>query len=505
MGCGSTKQEKNSIIVKPHNEDPGSSISKAVITDHSTHNVKLHSTAHVIIKNPALLSQNYLQSVKIGEGSHGFVRVATHKISGQKRAIKSIEKSKFSEAERRDMFLNEINILKQMDHPNIVKLFEFYEDNTHFHLVTEYVAGGELFDYIISTKRLSECIAANFMRQILSAIAYCHDNNIAHRDINPENLLLDKEGAEAVIKIIDFGKASIINHRSKNKSKHGNAYYIAPEIYSNSENNEKCDIWSCGVVLYILLCGKPPFNGRKDEEIVKRVMSGVVSFSDPIWESISNDAIKLIKKMLVVNPKNRISAKDALRDTWVTGNMKIRTVTQDDIPLSRLMTFHQEKKLETAVLKFIGSALIGKEESKRMYESFKSIDRNGDGKLSKEELLEAYTKLRSNKQAALEEVERLMESVDVNGSGFIDYSEFITACIKKDHILINNNLDVAFKAFDIDGSGKITVAELKEILGVAEDTDHAIDELLRNVDENGDGDIDINEFKEMMIQFFNKH
>ena len=483
-------------------QDAGSSLSKPITLSQSNNQLKPMTSSHVVIKNPALLTKNYLQSVKIGEGYHGFVRVATHKLSGQKRAIKSIEKSRFPEAEYRDMFLNEINILKKMDHPNIVKLFEFYEDNTHFHLVTEYVAGGELFDYIIASKRFSESIAANFMRQILSAIAYCHDNNIVHRDITPENLLLDKEGAEAVIKIIDFGKATILNHQSKIKNKYANAFYIAPEILSNSESNEKCDIWSCGVVLFILLSGKPPFNGRKEEEIVSKVMSGVLSFSDPIWDSISSEAIKLIRKMLVPNPKQRISAKDALRDAWITSKVKRRSVTQDDIPLNTLITFHHEKKLETAVLKFIGSALISKEESKRMYESFKSIDRNGDGKLSREELTEAYTKLMKNKQEALDEVERIMGIVDTNGSGFIDYSEFITACIKKDHLFINNNLDLAFKAFDIDGSGKITVEELKEILGVAEETDEAVDELIKKVDGNGDGDIDINEFKEMMTQFF---
>lgn len=500
MGCGNSKQpDSQSIIPKILVPIVSNSQPAEIKPENPNSNMAKIDVVHIVINNPGKLIQNYTQSAKIGEGSHGFVRVAVHKASGQKRAIKSIEKLKVTGDDGRNQFLNEINILKKMDHPNIVKLYEFYEDETYFHLVTEYIAGGELFDYIIHSKMLSEPIAANFMRQILSAISYCHDNNIAHRDIKPENLLLDKEGEQAIIKIIDFGKSVEFTHGAKLKQKCGNAFYVAPEILGNSGYDEKCDVWSCGVILYILLCGKPPFYGKKDEEIVKKVLSGEYSLSGPVWTNISEPAIKLIQKMLEINPKRRISAKNALSDPWILSNLtRNKTVSDDFIPLNNLRNFHTEQRLEHAVLSFIGSNLMSKEESKKMYSNFKSIDKNNDGKLSKEELLEAYMKT-MNKEDAIDEVKRIMESVDTNQSGFIDYAEFIAASVKSDHLISDENLEIAFKAFDIDGSGKITVGELKEILGVALESEDIVNRLIEKVDSNGDGEIDIKEFKQMML------
>ena len=177
-------------------------------------------------------------------------------------------------------FFNEVDILRKADHPNIIRLYEFYEDEKHYHLVTEYISGGELFDFIIKSKMFSEGIAANFLRQILSAVAYCHEHNIVHRDIKPENILLDKESPDATVKVIDFGTSAIYEETKQLTQKYGAAYYIAPEALRR-DYNEKCDVWSCGVILYIFLCGRPPFSGRNDKEILLRVLQGHFTMPGP--------------------------------------------------------------------------------------------------------------------------------------------------------------------------------------------------------------------------------
>lgn len=223
------------------------------------------------------IKDHYIMEDQLGKGAFGFVRLATHRVTNQKRAVKTIHKNSIiNDTEERAKFISEIEILRKTDHPNIVKLYEFYEDEEHYHLVTEVVKGGELFDYIIKSKMLSEKIAAHFMRQLLSAVLYCHQKNIVHRDLKPENLLLETSGPDATLKVIDFGTSAICEPTKNLTQKYGTAYYIAPEVL-RKDYNEKCDIWSCGVILYILLSGKPPFYGRNDRDIIRRVEKGEYS------------------------------------------------------------------------------------------------------------------------------------------------------------------------------------------------------------------------------------
>lgn len=210
---------------------------------------------------------------------------------------------------------NEIKILKQLDHPNIVKLYEIYQDNQNIYLITEFLEGGELFNLILKSKHFSENIAAKIIKQLLSAISYCHAQNIVHRDLKPENMLLvDKDRFD--IKLIDFGLARSFLPNNSLCSKIGTPFYIAPEVLKK-KYNEKCDLWSCGVILYILLCGNPPFTGRTDELLFESIKLGLVQFNGVEWKSVSNEAKIFIKKLLKVNPEERLSAQQALQDPWI--------------------------------------------------------------------------------------------------------------------------------------------------------------------------------------------
>ena len=461
----------------------------------------LLETSGFIGRRSGSIKDHYIFSTKLGTGAYGSVRLGIHKASNQKRAIKTIEKKSISEDMRqKTKFFSEVDILRQTDHPNIVKLYEFYEDEEYYHLVLEYLTGGELFDYIVKSRHLSEAIAAQFMKQILSAVVYCHRNNIVHRDLKPENLLMDREGPDANLKVIDFGTSTIFDTKKKMKHRYGTAYYIAPEVLQKNYS-EKCDIWSCGVILYIILSGKPPFYGKNDKEIVNSVMEGHYSVQGTEWARISPEAKSLIKCMLTFDPKERISAEQALNHSWIQGLASSNMIGIDALSLNSLQSFHAEMKLQYAILSFIAFQMVSREESKRLSQTFSQIDKNKDGKLSQEELLEAYMQ-QMGKEAAVEEVTKIMKQVDVNNSGFIDYMEFITACSVKEELLSKENLNAAFRILDADNSGKITANELKEYLACDNNVRKEVWEaMIFEVDQNGDGEIDIEEFKNMMINY----
>lgn len=213
-------------------------------------------------------------------------------------------------------FIHETGILKQLAHENIIKIYEMFEDEAQFYLVTELCRGGDLYEEISkrSQKNFSERSAAHIMREILLAINHCHSENICHRDLKPENILLDTDNK---VKLIDFGAAETFDKQQGMKGMIGTAYYIAPEVLNEKGNyNEKCDMWSLGVILYMLLTGLAPFNGKTEEDIFKAIKKGTYSVVPLEKRKISADAIELIRKMLTYAPKLRITAGEALKHQW---------------------------------------------------------------------------------------------------------------------------------------------------------------------------------------------
>ena len=183
----------------------------------------------------------------------------------------------------------------------------------------EYCKGGELFDIISQKGSFSEKEACIIMKQLMSAICYSHQNGIVHRDLKPENILMENDNEDLSIKLIDWGCAKTLKKKEKLHQADGTSYYIAPEVLKGNYD-EKCDIWACGVIFYILLCGYPPFNGESDEEIFESILKGDFEFPAEEWDSVSDNAKILIKKFLTKNPKKRISALESLQDVWFKKN-----------------------------------------------------------------------------------------------------------------------------------------------------------------------------------------
>lgn len=204
----------------------------------------------------------------IGFGGLSTTRKCYHKMTKEVRAVKVTKKEDLEYGERNKL-LAEIEILKELDHPSIARVIDIYEDKKKFYFVQEYLAGGGLFDSLIQNVGFTEYASAVIIKQLLSAVAYLHSKNIAHRDIKPENILFCSNDALNV-KLLDFGNSRKMGENEGMQGVYGTAYYVSPEVLKG-KYNEKCDVWSVGVILYMLLSGNPPFNGRSDVEILEAV------------------------------------------------------------------------------------------------------------------------------------------------------------------------------------------------------------------------------------------
>ncbi|TNV80972.1 hypothetical protein FGO68_gene3591 [Halteria grandinella] len=439
----------------------------------------------------------------LGQGSFGMVQKAKHKLTGEMRAIKRLTKEKMSVSAR--IRLNyEIDILKNLDHPNILRLYEVFEDKKYIYLVTEFCQGGELFDEIIARGKFSERDAAHVIKQLLSAISYCHTRKICHRDLKPENILIDNKETLS-IKLIDFGTSQKFEDEEKMELVLGTAYYIAPEVLKG-EYDEKCDVWSIGVILYILLSGEPPFPGGDDKEILRNVIQGKVSFTREVWKGRSEEVKSFIKKMMKMNSRDRPTASESLQHPWMLKT--IDDVADDGITQEALRTlrrFRTNQKLQQAALTYIVCQLLTKEENDKLKESFQLIDKDADGFISKDELKAGFRKIYSHlsEKDLIREVDRVFEKADLDGDGMIDYSEWQISCVQKEKVLKEDRLVSAFKHFDKKNQGKISATEIKQTLsqGKKIGSSDVWKQIVKEADKDGDGYITFPEFKEMMTQF----
>jgi len=265
------------------------------------------------------IEEHYELHEEIGKGGFSVVYKATKK-SGGEYAVKCIKK-KMVEGDDIKLLRREIQIMKKLSHPNILKLYEVYEDDEQFYLVMELVKGKELFDKIVERGMYSERDAANIILQVVSAVKYLHENGIAHRDLKPENLLSAGEEEREIVKIADFGfSKSFADEGEKLMTSCGSPGYVAPEILTAESYDKSVDMWSVGVIIYILLSGYPPFYADSAPALFKKIMDVKYDFDDSVWDDISDSAKDLIRNLLVKDPQQRYTAAQCLDHPWVKGS-----------------------------------------------------------------------------------------------------------------------------------------------------------------------------------------
>lgn len=436
----------------------------------------------------------------LGKGSFGQVYSCTHKSTGVSRAIKEIPRSRNVHTEDdRLHFLREVEILAKVDHPNIAKVYELYEDRDCFAVASELIPGGELFDYIVQSKKLTESMAAGVMLQLLCALHYLHKCEIVHRDLKPENILLDQKPTspdDLNIKIIDFGASA--THSKGLHTVIGSLSYIAPEVYT-MDYSEKCDIWSAGCILYILLSGKMPFSGDTDRDLRTAVESEDPEMTGAMWKAVSIEGKDFIRTLLTKNPAIRPSAEQALTHSWLSKYVRKRAnSTEAGLAVDSLKQYSSRNKLRSAVSLFVTTYVVTREEKQQLTDIFTSLDTDHNGVLTRNELLSGLKKIRSAEDSeAL--VDSILAQVDLDQSGTINYTEFLSAVLDTSRKLSDEMLRKAFRLIDRDGSGRLDVKELKELLGEGLlGSDSLWGEMMQTADKNGDGEIDVKEFIELM-------
>jgi calcium-dependent protein kinase len=492
MGCGSAKATETG------GQANASKNTGETLLQTKCANPEGFTRGQLIIDNKGQIKDFYeIDKRKVGEGSYGSVSKAQNKSTGQTRAVKTLAKACMKNVKRAQQ---EIAIMKMMDHPNIIKLHESFEDHNSIYLVMELCSGGELFDRIIDAGHFTEVQAAILMQQIVRATYYMHQHHVAHRDLKPENFLfVTKDPIEKnSLKLIDFGLSCSFSAGQVLKSKCGTAYYVSPQVLQGKYDH-MCDMWSIGVLMYIMLCGYPPFFGDTDADVMAKVRLGCFSFHAADWKNISDDAKKLIRKLLRMNPTDRYTAEETLNHEWIRKRAPLaKQVTLSVSFVDKLRGFRSHNKLKKAALAIIAQQL-NDEKIKQLRDTFISFDANGDGLLTEVELREGLAK------AGLKDVppdlQQILQGVDSDGSGVIDYTEFLAATLDKRAYLQQELCWAAFLLFDKNGDGKISKEELNEVLQSGDADDAAarsMADLVAEVDQNSDGEIDFEEFMHMM-------
>ncbi|XP_031832192.1 calcium/calmodulin-dependent protein kinase I isoform X2 [Nomia melanderi] len=268
-------------------------------------------------KSPSV-EDKYVLKELLGTGAFSEVRLAESKEKpGQMFAVKIIDKKALKGKE--DSLENEIKVLRRLTHPNIVQLLETFEDKHKVYLIMELVTGGELFDRIVEKGSYTEKDASGLIRQILEAVDYMHEQGVVHRDLKPENLLYYSPDEDSKIMISDFG-LSKMEDSGIMETACGTPGYVAPEVLAQKPYGKAVDVWSIGVISYILLCGYPPFYDENDAVLFAQILKGEFEFDSPFWDDISDSAKDFIHKLICVNVEERYTCKQALAHPWISGN-----------------------------------------------------------------------------------------------------------------------------------------------------------------------------------------
>lgn len=465
------------------------------------------SRSMFIVSKTGNILDSYDLGMRIGEGAYGRVSMASHMETGLGCAIKTMPKDSVRHMGR---FRQEISILKSMDHPNIIKLFETCEDRMQLHLVMELCEGRELFHRIVDEGHFTEKDAAATARQMLSAVFYMHSNGFCHRDLKPENFMFMSDGPidKSVLKLIDFGLAASFRQRGRSVpcgthsemmvEMAGSPYYVSPQVLQGRYTNA-CDIWSCGVILFVMLCGHTPFSGKHQKEVLCKIKLGVYSFDDPKWEHVSEDAKKLIACMLKFDPEDRFTAEQALHYSWIRDSApRANKVSLQDGIVKNLHSFCQQNLLKKAALNIIAGRM-SESHIPALRNTYMSLDADGDGCLSKQEVRDGMAEAEASDQSDMSiDLDAMVQGVDTDANGFISWTEFVAAALDKKHYMKQDLCRAAFSVFDQDGNQKISIEELQSILKDTQMDGRTSQEILRDVDQNGDGDIDFEEFMTMM-------
>ncbi|XP_037477228.1 calcium-dependent protein kinase 18 isoform X2 [Triticum dicoccoides] len=415
----------------------------------------------------------------LGHGQFGYTFAAVDRQSDERVAVKRIDKNKMVLPVAVEDVKREVKILKALHgHENVVHFYNAFEDDNYIYIVMELCEGGELLDHILAKKdsRYSEKDAAVVVRQMLKVAAECHLHGLVHRDMKPENFLFKSSKEGSPLKATDFGLSDFITPGKQFRDIVGSAYYVAPEVLKRKSGPES-DVWSIGVITYILLCGRRPFWDKTEDGIFKEVLKNKPDFRRKPWANITPSAKDFVQKLLVKDPRARLTAAQALSHEWVREGGQASEIPLDISVLHNMRQFVKYSRFKQFALRALASTL-NPEELSDLRDQFNAIDIDKSGTISLEEL----------------------KQIDSNTDGFVDFEEFVAATLHV-HQLVEHDTEkwkslsqAAFDKFDVDGDGYITSNELRMNTGLK----GSIDPLLEEADIDKDGKISLDEFRRLL-------
>ncbi len=437
----------------------------------------------------------------IGKGEFSLVYKATLKSNGDLRAFKVIKKDERNFHKSKEL-LKEIELLEETDNPYIVKMYEFYDCPRAICLINEYLNGGSVLDKIKKEKKLNEFNTAIILFQILSALSFCHSQKIIHRNLTLANILIDNQKDHFIhCKIIDFSTSAKMVKGVELEDSKSNLKYMAPEVLQG-KYNETRDIWSCGVIMYTLLTGNFPFDGKDILKIKAEIEIGKINYD--ILKDFSKECIDLLKELLNKDPK-RISAQKAVDHIWFKKlNIKERLtfISYDKIKnvLERIMKFKPTKILQKLVLAYLVRNLNHEkvDEASNLY---CQIDYNNDGKVEEKEFITHLKELieKTGENADEKYLKTVFDNIDIDKSGTVEYSEFIAAAVDKELVLNDNNLKEGFNFFDKNKNGLINLEDLRLVFMKFKGFSfEEFNSIVSDVDVDKNKEIDFEEFKNVM-------
>uniref|UniRef100_A0A7N0UF81 non-specific serine/threonine protein kinase n=1 Tax=Kalanchoe fedtschenkoi TaxID=63787 RepID=A0A7N0UF81_KALFE len=441
--------------------------------------------------------EHYDLGRELGRGEFGITYMCTDIATGERLACKSISKSKLKTPVDIEDVRREVEIMKHLPkHPNIVTLKKTFEDDHAVHIVMELCEGGELFDRIVARGHYTERAAANVTRTIVEVVQMCHKHGVIHRDLKPENFLFANEKETAPLKAIDFGLSIFFTAGENFTEIVGSPYYMAPEVLRRNYGPE-VDVWSAGVILYILLCGVPPFWAETEQGVAQAIIRSVVDFKRDPWPKVSDNAKDLVRKMLEPDPKRRLTAQEVLDHPWLQNTKKAPDVPLGETVKARLKQFSVMNKLKKRALRVVAEHL-SVEEVAGLKDAFRTMDVNNMGKINLEEFKNGLHKL--GHHIADADVQILMEAADLDGDGSLNYGEFVAVSVHLRKMANDEHLHKAFAFFDRNGSGYIEIEELQEALAddIVTNIQEVIYGIMQDVDTDKDGRISYEEFAAMM-------
>ncbi len=439
----------------------------------------------------------------IGKGEFSLVYRATLKSNGESRAFKVIKKDEKNFKQSQEL-IQEIKLLEETDNPYIVKMYEFYDCPRAICLINEYLKGGSIYDKLKKEKKFSEFNTAIIIFQVLSALSFCHSHKIIHRNLNLTNILIDiKDPHFTHIKIIDFSTSAKMVKGSEMEESKSNIKFTAPEVLKG-KYNETRDIWSVGVIMYILLTGIYPFDGKDILKIKAEIELCNVNYNNENLKKCSNECIDLLKELLNKD-KNRISAQNAIKHIWFKNlNIKERLTflpfEKIKKVLEQIMKFKPKKTLQKLCLAYLVRN-FNDESVNDASNLYLQIDYNNDGSIDENEFVMHLKEIIEKTGEKIDEsyLKKVFENIDIDKSGTVEYSEFVAAGVKKELILKEENLKESFDFFDKNKNGLINLEDLRVVFmkfkGFSQEEFNSI---VSDVDVDENNEIDFEEYKNVM-------